>query len=74
MLPILVLAWSWALGEFGATILFAGSLAGRTPTMTLAIYAALESDLQTALVLSSVMVIVAFSVLFLVRVLVRDRN
>jgi len=70
LLEGLVLAWARALGEFGATILFAGSLAGKTRTMTLAIYGALESDLAPALVLSAVMVVVAFGVLFTVRLIV----
>lgn len=43
------LAWARALGEFGATLLFAGSLRGETQTMPLAIFAALESDLRVAL-------------------------
>jgi molybdate transport system permease protein len=55
------------LGEFGATILFAGSLEGSTRTMTLAVYGALESDLGAAYVLSGLMALVAFLVLFLVR-------
>ncbi len=67
LLEGLVLTWARALGEFGATILFAGSLQGRTRTITLAIYSALESDLGPALVLSAVMVLVAFAVLLLVR-------
>jgi molybdate transport system permease protein len=67
LLEGLVLAWARALGEFGATILFAGSLMGSTRTITLSIYAALESDLGPALVLSAVMVVVAFLLLFLVR-------
>lgn len=65
----LILAWARALGEFGATILFAGSLPGRTRTATLAIYAALESDIAPALVLSAVMVLLAFGLLVVVRVL-----
>ncbi|WP_342667502.1 ABC transporter permease, partial [Deinococcus pimensis] len=73
LLEGLVLAWARALGEFGATILFAGSLAGSTRTVTLAIYSALESDLGPALVLSAVMVTVAFALLFVVRVLARVR-
>lgn len=70
----LVLAWARALGEFGATILFAGSLQGQTRTVTLAIYAALESDLAPALVLSAVMVLVAFGLLLLVRSVARRRE
>lgn len=62
-----VMAWARALGEFGATIMFAGNLIGRTQTMPLAIYTAMESDLTAALVLSAILVIVSFSVLFCVR-------
>ncbi|MCA9838077.1 MAG: molybdate ABC transporter permease subunit [Trueperaceae bacterium] len=60
----IVLAWARALGEFGATIVFAGSLQGRTQTMPLAIYAALEQDLNAALGLSALLTLVAFSLLF----------
>ncbi|PNY81122.1 ABC transporter permease [Deinococcus koreensis] len=67
LLEGLVLTWARALGEFGATILFAGSLQGQTRTITLAIYSAMESDLGPALVLSAVMVVVAFTLLLLVR-------
>jgi len=66
-----VMAWARALGEFGATIMFAGNLIGRTQTMPLAIYIAMESDLTAALVLSVILVLVSFSVLFLVRLLLR---
>jgi molybdate transport system permease protein len=62
-----VLTWTRALGEFGATILFAGSLEGSTRTMTLAVYGALESDLSAAYVLSGMMALVAFLVLYLLR-------
>jgi molybdate transport system permease protein len=62
-----VMCWARALGEFGATIMFAGSFPGRTQTMPLAIYGALETDLDAALVLSAILVVVAFLVLFLLR-------
>jgi molybdate transport system permease protein len=64
-----VMTWARALGEFGATIMFAGNLLGRTQTMPLAIYTAMESDLTAALVLSTILVIVSFSVLLGVRFL-----
>jgi molybdate transport system permease protein len=64
-----VLAWARALGEFGATITFAGNFPGRTQTMPLAIYLTNESDPQAALVLSVVLVVVSFVVL----VALRDR-
>ena len=49
------LAWARALGEFGATLLFAGNLTGRTQTMPLAILTALESDVRLAIVFSLVL-------------------
>jgi molybdate transport system permease protein len=64
-----VMTWARALGEFGATIMFAGNMLGRTQTMPLAIYTAMESDLTAALVLSAILVFVSFGVLFLVRLL-----
>ncbi len=62
-----VMCWARALAEFGATIMFAGSFQGRTQTMPLAIYAALESDLDAALALSAILVIVSFGVLIALR-------
>jgi len=62
-----VLAWARALGEFGATIVFAGSFIGRTQTMPLAIYAALESDLNTAIAISAILTLTAFTLLFVFR-------
>ena len=74
LLEGMVLAWTRALGEFGATVLFAGSLEGRTRTMTLAVYGALEGDVDAALVLSGLMALVAFAVLFAFRVAGRRRT
>ena len=56
-----------ALGEFGATITFAGNLPGTTRTMPLAVYVALQSDLDAALVLSVLLLIVSFVLLFALR-------
>ncbi|MGA5305025.1 ABC transporter permease [Nucisporomicrobium flavum] len=64
-----VLCWARALGEFGATITFAGNFPGRTQTMPLAVYLALEQDLDAAIVLS--LVLLAVSVLILAGL--RDR-
>ena len=61
------LSWARALGEFGATLMFAGNLVGRTQTLPLAIYTALESDLQTAQSLSIILVVVAFALLVAIR-------
>jgi molybdate transport system permease protein len=54
-----ILTWTRALGEFGATILFAGNLEGVTQTMPMAIYLGFERDLGIALALSVVLVIVS---------------
>lgn len=64
-----VLCWARALGEFGATITFAGNLQGRTQTMPLAVFLALESDRDAAIALSLILVAVSLTVL----VLLRDR-
>ncbi len=58
-----VLSWARALGEFGATITFAGNFPGTTQTMPLAVYLALETDPEAAVVLS--LVLLAVSVLVL---------
>jgi molybdate transport system permease protein len=64
-----VLAWARALGEFGATITFAGSFPGTTRTMPLEVYLALETDPSAALLLSVLLLAVSIAVL----VLLRDR-
>jgi molybdate transport system permease protein len=63
------LCWARALGEFGATLFFAGNMQGRTQTMPLAIFAALEADIGLANALALVLGIAAFVVLFALRVL-----
>ena len=61
------LCWARALGEFGATITFAGNFPGTTQTMPLAVYQALESDPQTAIALSLVLLLVAVIILATLR-------
>ena len=63
----LVLGWARALGEFGATITFAGNYPGTTRTMPSAIYVALQSDTDAALVLSVILMLVSVLVLTLLR-------
>ncbi|GAB3599711.1 ABC transporter permease [Angustibacter peucedani] len=62
-----VLCWARALGEFGATITFAGNFPGRTQTMPLAVYLALETDPDAAIALSLVLLLVSVLVLALLR-------
>ena len=62
-----VLAWARALGEFGATITFAGNFPGRTQTMPLAIYIANEINPDEAVMLSLVLIAVSFGVLVALR-------
>lgn len=61
----LTLAWARALGEFGATILFAGSLQGRTQTMPLLVYNALERNFDTAIQTGLTLVLLALAVMLL---------
>ena len=63
----MVLCWARALGEFGATITFAGNLPGVTQTMPLAVYTALESDRDVAIALSIVLLTVSIGVLVALR-------
>ena len=63
----LLLTWARALGEFGATITFAGNLQGRTQTLPLAVFVALESDRDTAVALSLIMVVISLAVLIVLR-------
>jgi molybdate transport system permease protein len=62
-----VLCWARALGEFGATITFAGNYPGQTQTMPLAVYLALETDLQAAIVLSLILLAVSVVILAALR-------
>ncbi len=75
LLSGMVMTWARALGEFGATIMFAGSFEGKTRTMPLAIYGALEGNggLDQAVTLSVILVVASFIVLFLVKWLARSR-
>lgn len=63
----LVLAWARALGEFGATMMFAGSIEGRTQTLPLFVYARFQGSLDAALAAAAVLVIAAIAVLSAVR-------
>jgi molybdate transport system permease protein len=62
-----VLCWARALGEFGATITFAGNFPGTTQTMPLAVYLALQSDPEAAIALSLVLLAVSVATLLLLR-------
>ena len=63
LLAGLVLAWARALSEFGATMMFAGNFPGRTQTLTLAVMTALESDIETAVAISALSLVLAIAAL-----------
>jgi molybdate transport system permease protein len=63
----LAFGWARALGEFGATILFAGNIAGRTQTMPLLVYSELESDAEAATWTSLILIAVALITLLLIQ-------
>ncbi|MGB7859208.1 MAG: ABC transporter permease [Acidimicrobiia bacterium] len=65
----LVLTWARAIGEFGATVAFAGNLQGETQTLPLAVFVSLEADRDTAIAISLLLVVVSLTVL----VVLRDR-
>ena len=68
-----VMSWSRALGEFGATMIFAGNYPGRTQTMPTAIYLGFEVDLNIALTLSVILITISFGSLLLVKALVASQ-
>jgi molybdate transport system permease protein len=61
------MSWARALGEFGATLMFAGNLPGRSQTLPLAIYTALESDVAAAQALAVLLVVMALGLLLALR-------
>ena len=64
----LVMSWARSLGEFGATILFAGNVTGRTQTLPLVVYAEFQAgDLEAAIAAASVLVLAAIGVLMAAR-------
>jgi molybdate transport system permease protein len=68
----LVMSWARALGEFGATIIFAGNFPGRTQTMPLAIYIGFEIDLSLAITLSIILLSISYLVLFIVKAILNQ--
>jgi len=68
-----VMTWARALGEFGATIIFAGNFPGRTQTMPLAIYLGFELDFGVALTLAVILLAISFLVLLIVKGLLGQR-
>ena len=70
----LALCWARALGEFGATIIFAGNYPGRTQTMPLAVYIGFEIDLNQALTLAVILLAISFLVLTGVRAVLREQR
>ncbi len=70
----MLLSWARALGEFGATILFAGNLQGKTQTMPLYIYSALEQDLGATYSSALIMIILAGTMLGAIRLLTKSED
>lgn len=71
LLAGVTLAWARAMSEFGATLMFAGNLPGRTQTLPLAVMSAMDVDLNTALSLSAITLVVAGAALILAKWLLR---
>jgi len=70
-----LMTWARALGEFGATLIFAGNFQGVTQTMPLAIYTALNSDLDAAVHIAVILVLICFAVIISVKALaLREKN
>jgi molybdate transport system permease protein len=75
LISVAIMAFARALGEFGATIMFAGNLPGVTQTMPLAIYTAMQKDMNAAVTISLLLVGISLFVMLLVRILSgEDKN
>jgi molybdate transport system permease protein len=70
----IIMSWARALGEFGATMIFAGNFPGRTQTMPTAIYLGFERDLESALTLSVILVGISFVSLLVIKLLVSHEH
>lgn len=69
----LAMTWARAMGEFGATLMFAGNLPTITQTMPLAIYSLMAADPFGAIVLSAVLIIISFAILILIKILEKKK-
>jgi molybdate transport system permease protein len=69
LLSGIMMSWARALGEFGATMIFAGNFPGRTQTMPTAIYLGFETNLESALTLAVILVVISFVFLLMIKVL-----
>lgn len=70
----LAMTWARAMGEFGATMMFAGNLPGVTQTMPLAIYTLMAADPFGAVVLSVILIVFAYSILIVIKYLEHENN
>ena len=68
----LILAWSRSMGEFGATMMFAGNLEGVTRTMPLEIYTLMQTDITQAAGMSLILVSISFAALFAVKIRLQE--
>ncbi len=69
-----MMTWARAMGEFGATIMFAGNIPGITQTMPLSIYVLMSSDPLAGVMLSTVLIVISFSILIFIKVLEQRRR
>ena len=70
----MILSWARALGEFGATILFAGNLQGKTQTMPLLVYSIFERDIDAAIWTGLILIVLAMIALFLSQTFARAQD
>lgn len=68
----LILAWIRSLGEFGATLMFAGNIVGKTRTIPLQIYTYMQDDIKMATAFATILYIMTFVLLLLVRLSIKD--
>ncbi len=69
-----MMSWARALGEFGATIIFAGNFPGRTQTMPTAIYLGFERDIESALTLAAILIVISFLSLLIIKLFISHES
>ncbi|MCX7920565.1 MAG: ABC transporter permease [Clostridia bacterium] len=70
----LIMAWTRSMGEFGATIMFAGNVLDKTRTVPLEIYTLMQMDIKLAAAASAVMLLISYVMLFIVKVFLREQG
>ncbi|MBW6411553.1 ABC transporter permease [Clostridium weizhouense] len=74
IISALILCWVRALGEFGATLMFAGNVMNKTRTIPLQIYTYMQTDIRMATAFAGILYVLSFAMILIIRILLRDKD